>query len=307
MNNKGFCVNQKKLTVVHSNELVEASYQLSLDELRLINLALTKINSKKTNPGAIDLYPEEFTSMFSIKNNVWRSMRNAIDTIMTKPVSIISLNKKGILEKTNLAWLTKSVYSIDEKDGTKLSITFSEEITPYLFEIKERFTEINFEYASKLTTPFSYRLYSWLMQAKNLNKAKSGNGITIDLEVDWIKERAGLVGHYERWAKFKEKVIEPAVENINIKTDIFVSWKAIRKGRFIHSIEFTYNFDICKDAKPIRPRLFRRPRVVAGSHAEGEWMRKNLRLLIAFEIDLQNFDALAKIEMADLKKMSEYS
>lgn len=297
--------NKNNITVVHSNELIEASYALNLDEMRLINLALTKIDSTKPNPGVIDIYPEEFSKMFSV-SNVWRTMRNAVDQIMTRPVSIIKPNEKGIIEKTNLAWLTKSVYSMDEKDGSKISVRFSEEITPYLFELKERFTIINFEHASKLTTPFSYRLYSWLMEAKHLNKAKKAGSITIELEIDWIKERAGFIGLYDRWDSFKARVIEPATDHINNKTDIFLSWEPVLKGGATHSIKFNYVIEN-KNTKPIRPRLFRRPKVVAGSHAEGEWMRKNLNLLIAYEIVLQNFDSSAKIEIADLKKMSEYS
>lgn len=297
----------KKLTVVHSNELIEASYSLKIDEMRLLNLALTKIDSRGPNPGTIDLYPQEFEDMFSIKNNVWRCMSNAIDSIMKNPVSIIKPDSEGVLKKTNLAWLVESTYGVYEDQGAKLSIEFSPKITPYLFELKEKFTSINFEYASRLTTPFSYRLYSWLMEAKNLKNAKKGETICVELEIEWMKIRAGLTGNYEIWGKFKDKVIQPAIDHINTKTDISVSWSPILKGRSTHSIEFTYSLQKAKETKPLRPRLFRRPKVVAGSHAEGEWMRKNLRLLIAYEIELQNFDPLAKIEMADLKKMSAYS
>lgn len=299
--------NKTNLTVVHSNDLVEASYSLSLDEMRLINLGLTKIDSRKPNPGDINIYPEEFSEMFSIENNVWRCMKLAVDKIMTNPVSIIKADSKGRLKKTNLSWLTKSVYSMDENDGTRITIRFSEEITPYLFELKDRFTAINFEYASRLTTPFSYRLYSWLMEAKHLNKAKQGCAITIELEIDWIKERAGLVGSYERWDKFKDKVIQPAVDNINTKTDISVIWKPIRQGNATKSITFSYVIEESQFTKPTRPRLFRRPKVTAGSHAEGEWMRKNLRLLMAYEVELNKYDPKAIIDMADLRKMVNYA
>lgn len=296
-----------KLTVVHSNELIEASYSLKLDEMRLLNLALTKIDSRGPNPGTIDIYPKEFEAMFSIKNNVWRTMRSATDSIMEKPVSIIKPDAKGVLKKTNLAWLVESTYSVDESDGARISIEFSPKITPYLFELKEKFTSLNFEYASRLTTPFSYRLYSWLMEAKNLHHAKKGEDIHVELEIEWMKIRAGLTGSYEIWGKFKDKVIQPAVDLINSKTDIFIEWTPKLKGRSTHSIEFKYALQKDSESKPIRPRLFRRPKVTAGSHAEGEWMRKNLKLLVTYEIELQNYDPVAKIDMADLKKMSLYS
>ena len=296
-----------QLTVVHSNDLVEASYSLSIDEMRLLNLALTKIDSRKPNPGVIDLYPQEFTEMFLISNNVWRCMRNAVDSIMSKPVSIIKPNDKGKLQKTNLVWLTKSTYGVNETDGTKISIKFSDEMTPYLFELKERFTAINFENASKLSTPFSFRLYSWLMEAKNLDNAKQGEAVNITLDLDWIKERAGLVGRYNRWDKLKDKVIQPAVDQINTKTDISLDWQPIRKGKATHSVEFVYVVEEATSIKPLRPRLFRRPKVLPGSHEEGEWMKKNLRLLVDYQIQLEKYDSNIKVEISDLRKMVNYA
>jgi plasmid replication initiation protein len=296
------------LTVVHSNELIEAGYGHTIDELRLINLALTKINSKKENPGEIDIYPEEFSEMFNLNSkNVWRNMKNAIDKIMSKPVKMYRQDENGKEKTVQIVWLVRSEYYSNQNDGTKLSIKFSPEITPYLFEIKDRFTSLNFEYASKLTTPFSYRLYSWLIESKNLDKNKSGETICVELEIEWMKERANLKGEYDRWVNFRDRVIQPAVDQINSKTDISVVWKPIKESRSVKAISFNYALEGATRAKPIRPRLFRRPKVTPGSHAEGEWMRKNLKLLIAYDIELKNYDSLAKIEMTDLKKMSLYS
>lgn len=297
-----------KLTVVHSNELIEAGYGHTIDEMRLLNLALTKIDSRKENPGIIDIYPEEFSEMFSLNDqNVWRNMKNAIDEIMSKPVKMYRHDENGKEKVVQIAWLVESEYYSNQEGGTKLSIEFSPKVTPFLFELKDRFTSLNFEYASRLTTPFSYRLYSWLMESKNLNKNKQGGTVCVELEINWMKERAGLKGEYERWVNFRDRVIQPAVDQINSKTDISVIWRPVKESRSVKSISFNYALEDATFAKPIRPRLFRRPKVTAGSHAEGEWMRKNLRLLMAYEVELNKYDPKARIEMADLRKMVNYA
>jgi hypothetical protein len=43
--------------IVFANKLLHAGYSLDINEQRLINLALSKVNSKKPNPGKIVIYP----------------------------------------------------------------------------------------------------------------------------------------------------------------------------------------------------------------------------------------------------------
>ncbi len=41
---------RKNLTIVQGNELLEGAYSVTLDEMRLLNLALAQIDSKKPQP-----------------------------------------------------------------------------------------------------------------------------------------------------------------------------------------------------------------------------------------------------------------
>ena len=49
-----------KPTVVQANELVCASYSLNINELRLINLACSKVDSKSESLGEIFIHVKEF-------------------------------------------------------------------------------------------------------------------------------------------------------------------------------------------------------------------------------------------------------
>lgn len=60
-----------KLTIVQHNALIESSYRLDLDEMRLLNLALTKIDSRKPNIGIIEIYPDEFSEMFNLNKKTF--------------------------------------------------------------------------------------------------------------------------------------------------------------------------------------------------------------------------------------------
>ena len=59
------------LTVVQHNELLASSYKFDIDEMRLINLALTKIDSRKKNIGVIEIYPDEFAAMYGLPKKMY--------------------------------------------------------------------------------------------------------------------------------------------------------------------------------------------------------------------------------------------
>jgi len=292
------------LTIVHSNELVEAAYSLDVNEMRLIILAASKVDSRKPDIGVIELFPSEFQSAFGIiSNNVYRAMRRAIKGINRKPIVMPLL---GTTKTREFSWLLFNEYD-NQDNGTSIRLKFNPELSPYLFELKENFTILQFENAAKLNTPFSFRLYQWLIKAQNLDRSKKGLTIQVILEVDWIKTQAGLAGKYERWDKFSQVVIQPAIENINSKTDISVIWKPIRRGRKIHAIQFNYTLERGELTVPARPRLKRRTKAIAGSHNEGVWMRENLAILIKYQQDLKSYDPSMKLSIEDLKRIVLYS
>ncbi len=293
------------LTVVHSNELIEAAYSLNIDEMRVILLAATKIDSRKSDIGEIEIFPHEFVSSYQTNSkNVYRSLKQAIKGVGRKPIIMPIIGTTKVRE---LFWLSYNEYDNDD-DGTSIKLKFNPELFPYLFELKDNFTIIKFENAAKLSTPFSFRLYQWLIKAKNLNSSKDGDSIQVVLEIDWIKSQSGLEGKYERWAKFSEKVIQPAIQKINLNTDISVIWKPLKQGRKIYAIQFNYVLEKDESCiKPLRPRLYRRPKVLKGSHEEGVWMRKNLSLLMEYEERLKRYDDKEKIALSDLRKIAEYA
>lgn len=293
-----------ELTVVHSNELVEAAYNLNIDEMRLIIMCASKVDSRLPSVGEIRIYPDEYAEVFSLsKSGVYKTLIKSVRNLANKSVTLnLSTEKEQVLP-----WLARGVYSRQPHDSSFVIIEFSKYIEPYIYELKNYFTVINFQYASRLNTPFSFRLYQWLIKYKNLKNHKNEFGaIELDLTLNEMKQRSNLVGNYDRWDVFKTKVIIPAVEKINERTDISVFWKPLKEGKKITAIKFVYiNEKDVNGIKPSRPRLFRRPNVIKNSHAEGEWLRKNLNLLLNYEQALFNYDPKLKLSTSDLRKVIE--
>ena len=298
-------VNSSFLTIVHSNDLIDASYSLTIDEMRLLSFVSTLIDSRKNNIGEIKVYPDAFARAFSLESkNIHRCLVTAIKSLANKSVTLPMGDGKNQI----LPWLARGIYEKQSSEGSYVSIEFSKYIEPYIFELKDRFTIIDFDVVSKLNTPFSYRLYQWLMKAKKLDKSKQGESIFVELDINWIKEQAGFVGLYDRWVHFRDRVIQPAVDLLNSKSDVSIVWEPVKKGRKVTAVKFNYVVE--KDAscvKPMRPRLYRRPKVMKGTHEEGVWMRKNLALLLDYEAQLKRYDDKEKLALTDLRKIAEYA
>lgn len=296
-----------KPTVVHANDLVKASYSLTTHEQRLILLGCSKVNSKGKPTGEIFISVKDYELAFGVEkdNRTYSYLRDAAKALMRKPIKLFNTDTRKMRE---LAWLAMDEYEVGD-NGAGVTIEFSHKIVPFLFELKKNFTSINFDIAAKLKTPFSFRLYQWLKEAEHKNKNKiEHNAIEVILELDWMKEQAQLVGTYDVWQSFNTFVIKPALKRINAVTDISVFHQPVKAGRKVKAVRFTFVQEHTPFlSKPLRPRLYRRPKVIKGSHEEGVWMRKNLAILLDYEKALKAYDKYAKMDLPDLRKMAEYA
>ncbi|KFX10734.1 Plasmid replication protein [Pectobacterium atrosepticum ICMP 1526] len=297
--------------VTQGNQLIEGSYDINLAEIRLLWLALSKVDSKNPKPeNEFTLTASEYSKMYELDiSNCSSQMKTVAETLGTKPIITYEFNdKRKRLEKVILYWFSSIRYGLN--NGADLTLRFSDEVSQFLYELKTEFTQMNILSMVKLDTPFSFRLFSWLSRYKNLDKYKKNGVVTTEaISIDWMKDRAGLTGRYSDFKNFRVRLIDPAIEAINRTTELSVSYETIKIGKTVTHIVFSYINE--KDSaylkvKPMPPKLPRRPRVIKNSHDEGVWARKCLELLKKYESDLLGYDVNSKVPIAYLRKMASY-
>ena len=79
-----------------------------------------------------------------------------------------------------------------------------------------------------MKSAYSIRLYELLKSYVGLHRK--------EFEVEDLKRR--LQAPYERYPDFRRKAIEIAVREINLYTDIEVTWEPIKSGRSVTKIRF---------------------------------------------------------------------
>ncbi|HHQ6539549.1 TPA: replication initiation protein [Serratia fonticola] len=306
------CQNEKLVT--QANQLIEGSFDITLTEVRLLYLALTKVESKKPQPeGEYTIYAKEYNDMFHIGRVGYDQVKSAVDSLSKKPIVTYEWNeKKNQMEKVQRFWFSSIRYGVGNSTSD-ITLRFSDTVRDYLYQLSKEFTQMNLVEMVRLDSPFAFRLYSWLHKYKNLNNSRNKSGVisTEPLLIDWMKERTGLMGKYPELADFRRRVIDPAIQMINANTKLSVSYDLVRSGRKFESMIFNYidETDISMSERtflPLRPRLPRRPHVTKGSSAEGDWARRCIVVMKDYLVSLREYDPKLKLSKADLRKIETW-
>ncbi|WP_416420728.1 replication initiation protein [Klebsiella variicola] len=300
--------------VAQGNQLIEGSYDITLAEIRLLWLALTKIDSKKPQPSTTEivLTAPEYSATYGVElSNAAHQLQAVSESLGSKPIYTYEYNvQKKRMDTVLRFWFSQIAYG--SNNGADVTLSFSDKVTPFLYDLKNEFTQMNVFAMAKLDSPFAFRLYSWLNRYRYFDKyknSKSGVIRTENISIEWMKERAGLAGKYADFKNFRVRVLDPAVNAINRTTDLTVRYETVTVVRKVTHIIFSYIVEGDKAyirVKPEPPKLPRRPRVKKDSHAEGEWAKACLDKIREYESRLKDYDKKEELPLKFLQKQILY-
>ena len=117
-----------------------------------------------------------------------------------------------------------------------IEIKLSEEMHPYLFDLKNNFTSFELLSALRLTSKHAKRIYTICSQWKDL-------GETIKFDILDLKRMLGLVDEkgkeeYTEITMFKKFVLDVAVRQINEHTDLRISYELEKRVRSYKNVVF---------------------------------------------------------------------
>lgn len=220
-----------KQDIVKSNALIEAVYNPgSVYQMRLLMAALLQVKAKEK----IDYKTRYYISANALadmtgsaaKNN-YKELRKAAKDLMETTVHIKDDVYGNPLERTLRINL---VSSCEYGDGEgQVGLRFTEEIIPYVSDLKKRFTQYQAKYVMPMRSSYGIRLYELCLQWL---------GDEREFSVEEFKVMFGLENKYARLDKLKEKVIKPALDDINKHSDIRVSFGQRKAGRKVTHFQF---------------------------------------------------------------------
>lgn len=220
--------------VVKSHRLNMAIQNLSTTEIRLIQLAIIDARECKngfTSDTSLKLDATRYAEVFNVSRQcAYEALRDAEATLFERRFTFLD-EIDGDTIKTR--WISQAKY---KKGLGSIEIMFSpavvKEITRLGFD-GGLFTQYSLEQTAMLKSIYSIRLYELLNQWKNAKKTPA-------FELGIFRGQMGLgVNDYNRMSDFKRRVLDLAVQEINEKTDLKVSYEQIKDRSTITHFFFT--------------------------------------------------------------------
>ena len=212
------------LIVTQANELVEARYNLTLGEQRLILTMIARIQPEDEDfkPYCISLI--ELAEFLGInRNHIYADCKKITKKLLEK---VVEIEEPGRLLQTH--WVS----SADYIEGTGMvNLTFDPLLKPYLLKLKGNFTSSKLEMLLSFKSQYTMRMYNLLKQYENLNKR--------DLDLQQIREMLGIgKEQYPLYGNFRERILEPVQKELKLKSDLHFEFDEIKHGRKVAAIRF---------------------------------------------------------------------
>lgn len=219
--------------VYKANALVEASYRLSLYEQRIILACIAQVRRDEplTDQQLYTVSAQQIADMAQISvDRAYQHLKTASERLFDRRVTLHEApNGDGHAKVRLTRWVQEVVYQ--ETLGT-VALRFSQPMVPYLSQLTEQFTRYALADVAKMTSAHAIRLYELLAQWRGSGKREA--------EIRWLREAFQLNDKYPAIKDFKRWVIEPAIEQINEHSPIWVKWEQRKTGRKITHLVFNF-------------------------------------------------------------------
>lgn len=218
-------------TVVKSNDLIQKSrFSLSLLQQRILLYLISQITPVDDDFKLYEFSIAEFCKVCGISYNgrSYNEIKAIIKEIADKSVWITLADEKT---ETLVRWIEKPYINAD--DGY-VRIKLDADMKPYLLQLRENFTQFELIYTLKMKSKYSIRLYE-LIKSIHYNELKE---YVRTYKVEELKILLDGTS-YNTFKDFHQRVLKPAVEEINKYTDKIINYEQIKNGRKTIAIQFT--------------------------------------------------------------------
>ena len=217
---------QRSYKIVKANEIIQkARYDLNIVELKMLAYIISKIK-----PGDTELH--EYA--FSVKDFCQVC---GIDYTSGKNYDRIKKQLKGLRDKSFwvmeedgrevlVGWLQKA--RVSTGSGV-IKVKLDEDMHKYLIGLIGEHTQYEFLSTLPMKSEYSFRIYELL---KSYAFTGGHTFKTDDLKRQLMAE------HYKNFKDFRIYVIEKAIKEINLYTDLEVSWEPEYYGRKVDKVIF---------------------------------------------------------------------
>ncbi|RDC58783.1 replication initiation protein [Adhaeribacter pallidiroseus] len=217
------------LEIRQHNAITTARYDYSACQLDILFYLLSKLKKEDTSSHEYQIYVSEVEFITGRQWN-YQQLREATSDMGSRMFEV------NTDQSYKQIWMFQKVEYMHGKGH--FNIKLSEDIRPYLFELKDNFTSYQLHSALKLSSKYAKRIYQLASQWKDIGETKQYSIDEFKIMLK-LKDPAGKKEEqFERVNDLKKYVLDIAVRQINEHTDLNIGYKLIKQGRAFQSVRF---------------------------------------------------------------------
>lgn len=219
-------IEQRDYKVVKANEIIQrARIDLGIQELKTFAFILSKVKPTDQHGQWYTFSVQEYCKVCGIDSNNGKNyldVKKALKTLRDKSFWLTDENGK----ETTVGWLDKAQIN---KGSGKVKVRFDEDLEKYIIGWFEQYTQYSLCQVLPMQSQYSFLLFEQLKSYANLKE--------YTFDIDDLKSKIGGI-IYTNFKDFRKRVLDIATREINLYTDLEISWQPITKGRKVIQIKF---------------------------------------------------------------------
>lgn len=222
--------------VVKHNALVRATYNMSLEEHRLMLMCISKVKRMGDNPSRqFSITHAEYAKEFDVVDS-YKGMRNAARRLQRRSVILnedIEINGK-IYNHSEINILSAQFWQTGEGE---ILLEFSDRFMPFLAELSKDFTKYFVADVKNFSSTHTLHIYELCKMHYNMNiKNESKHNLLID--IDGFRQMLGVKNKYKLFSELRKYVIERSLAEINDFSPLHVEYEKLTAGRKVTKLVF---------------------------------------------------------------------
>jgi plasmid replication initiation protein len=248
---------EQKAVVWQHNRLAEARYELTAREQKLLLYVIAMIEPEDEDFKRYIINIGEFAQLANLdKDHLYRELRELAKSLKQKPLIIPNHfdAQTGTYLDLVTSWFDTAY--VGRNGAGYFAVTISQVLKPYLLQVKREFFRFRLFHVMQLRSSYAIRLYQW---AKRWEFRKNME-ISVQELRNVLGANNGPDGHGTKlnlsaYADFKRRAINPAVAEINEKTDLTVSFRELKaKGsKAVERLAFSIRADSSQQLELVQP------------------------------------------------------
>ena len=245
---EGFTRNQSNV----SKFITEARSKMSANELKAFYQAVTLIQMDDKDFKEYEISVSDFSKSLNISNDNKSQIISMCRSLIRQVFEIIQPNGSYLAYT-----IFSKIHYLSEEQ--KIRIKFNDDMKPYLLALKRNFTKIQqVKYIKSFESKYTIRIYALLKDYRKMSQ----RDINLEALSKMLSLPASITSSYTRLC---QRVLSPAMKEINEKSDIFINQIEIigKRGKKITDIRihfcnqsdkmsFDYTSELIKQYKKLK-------------------------------------------------------